>query len=53
MEELDQLELAIIELLQGIGELDQLELTIDELLQGMYGMEELEPFQYLRLSARM
>jgi hypothetical protein len=41
MEELDQLELAVDELMQGMKDLDQLELIVDEVLQWMEGMEEL------------
>jgi hypothetical protein len=46
MEELDQLELAVDELMQGMKDLDQLELVIDELLQGMEGMEELNQLEH-------
>jgi hypothetical protein len=46
MEELDQLELAVDELMQGMKDLDQLELVVVELLQGMEGMEELNQLEH-------
>jgi hypothetical protein len=46
MEELDQLELAVDELMQGMKDLDQLELIVDEVLQWMEGMEELNQLEH-------